>query len=180
MSQVKFEIFSDGGSFNNGFKRPDLPQLCSMGIVLTLNEKIIFSGSKGFEGEHATISFAELNGAITALKLLERKIKSLKTEIKKPYKVDLYSDSQFVIKGATEWINGWVVRNWTNAAGATVGQVDLWKELYFDYIKSKDWDINFIHIKGHTNKDDFYSRMNSECDRLAVNKIKQMKIEKGL
>ena len=114
MSKAHFKIFSDGGSFNNGYKNPDLPQFSTSGIVITLNENVLFEGSKGHEGDHATISYAELYGAILACKVLEKKL-SVVNGISKPYRVTLYSDSQYVVKGAMEWMPGWKKRVWKNA-----------------------------------------------------------------
>ena len=43
--------------------------------------------------------------------------------------VVLYTDSQYVHKGITEWMSGWVKRNWTTSSGKPVKNVDLWKQL---------------------------------------------------
>ena len=88
MEKAHWKIYSDGGSFNNGYKNPDLPQFCASGIVMTLNENVFFSRSKGYEGDHATISYGELNGALMALKLLDKKLKTI-NGINKPYRVTL-------------------------------------------------------------------------------------------
>lgn len=179
MTKAHFKIFSDGGSFNNGYKNPDLPQFATSGIVVTFNESVIFKGSKAYEGEHATISYAELNGAILALKSLKRKIDSIEG-LSKPYRVTLYSDSQYVVKGVMEWRPGWKKRGWKNAAGVTVAQVDLWKELDSDFLCNPDWDIDFVHVKGHTNGQDFESRMNQLCDDLCTEKLLEIKNKNGL
>ena len=170
---MEYIIFSDGGSFNNGYKDPNLPQFCSSGIVLTLNEQVIFEGSKGFEGDYATNSYGEVNGALMALKVLEKKVKG--AGIKPPYYVKVYSDSQYTVKGANEWIKGWKKRGWVNSSGEVVKQVDLWKEMDKRFLSNREWKIEFVHVKGHTNAQDFYSRMNQKCDDLCTAKIKEMR-----
>ena len=179
MTKAHFKIFSDGGSFNNGYKNPDLPQFSTSGIVITLNENVLFEGSKGHEGDHATISYAELYGAILACKVLEKKLSKV-NGISKPYRVTLYSDSQYVVKGAMEWMPGWKKRGWKNAAGETVAQVDLWKEFDSKFLSNPDWDIDLIHVKGHTNKQDFLSLMNDKCDSLCTSKLQELKDKNSL
>jgi ribonuclease HI len=181
MSKARFHVFSDSASFNNGYKQgKDIPQICTIGIVITLNEKIVYRGVKGFEGPHATISFGELTGAITVLDKLKEKIESLKSPVSKPYRVEVTSDSQFVIKGVNEWMKGWLRRGWKNNAGSPVGQIELWKDLKARYLDDEDWDIEWSHIKGHTGADDFRSQMNDLCDKIASKKLKEMKKEMGL
>jgi ribonuclease HI len=41
----------------------------------------------------------------------------------------LHTDSQYVMKGITEWINGWKARGWRTAAKEPVKNVDLWTKL---------------------------------------------------
>ena len=49
--------------------------------------------------------------------------------LKRPCKVSLYLDSQYVRKGMTEWIHGWKARGWRTAAKQPVKNVDLWQRL---------------------------------------------------
>lgn len=185
MSKALFKIFSDGSSFNNGYKNPDLPQFAACGIIITLNEKIIYRGKKGFDDQ--TISYAELKGAILGLDKLAEIISTQGDKINKPYRVELYSDSQFVVKGKEEWMHNWLesvedwrTGIWINSQGKEVGQLDLWKELKGNYLDSDDFDITFIHIKGHSKGESFEQKMNNECDKIAGEKIKEMKKKMGL
>ena len=143
MSKALFKIFSDGSSFNNGYKNPDLPQFAACGIIITLNEKIIYRGKKGFDDQ--TISYAELKGA-----------------------------------NWLESVEDWRTGIWINSQGKEVGQLDLWKELKGNYLDSDDFDITFIHIKGHSKGESFEQKMNNECDKIAGEKIKEMKKKMGL
>lgn len=174
-----FRVYSDGASFNNGRKDPSKRQLAACGCVITLNGKIVWKGCRGFPDQ--TNNYGELAGAIAVLDKLAEKIASLKrAKISKPYRVQLVSDSQFVVKGATEWMPGWIRRGWRNREGETVGQVELWKDLKERYLDNPDWEIEFIHVRGHTGKDDFDSRMNELCDRLAAEKLERMRKELGV
>ena len=60
----------------------------------------------------------ELQAVIEALRALTR-----------PCEVELYADSQYVLKGVTEWLRGWKAKGWRTASGAAVKNVDLWQQL---------------------------------------------------
>lgn len=180
--ELIFEIFSDGGSFNNGYKDANKPMFASCGIVITLNGKILKKASKLFDDK--TISYAELKGSILALDLLKKRILDKYPDIDKPYKIKLYSDSQFVVKGINEWMPNWIRKCkdwktdiWYNASGNEVGQYELFREMKLKYLDNPDFDITFIHVKGHTKKTDFLSEMNDICDSLCTKKIKEHKKE---
>jgi ribonuclease HI len=66
--------------------------------------------------------------------------------LKRPCRVILHTDSQYVQKGITEWINGWKARGWKTAAKEPVKNVDLWKKLD-EVIRTHD--IDWIWVKGH-------------------------------
>ena len=62
--------------------------------------------------------------------------------IKTDEHIDIYSDSQYVVKGITEWANSWIKKNWKK-----VKNVDLWKELHT--LNSKH-DISWNWVKAHS------------------------------
>ena len=77
----------------------------------------------------------ELQAAIEALKALKR-----------PSKITIYSDSQYVVQGITEWIDGWKKRGWKNAAKKPVSNQDLWEALdQLNHIHQVTWQW----VKGH-------------------------------
>jgi ribonuclease HI len=89
-----------------------------------------------FGGERATTNNRmELTAVIEALKALNR-----------PCRVILHTDSQYVQKGITEWINGWKARGWKTAAREPVKNADLWKTL--DEVV-RTHDIDWVWVKGH-------------------------------
>lgn len=77
----------------------------------------------------------ELMAAIQALNAL-----------KKASDVDLYTDSQYVRKGITEWMNNWKRRNWRTAAGKPVKNRDLWEALDSALAPHQ---VDWHWVKGH-------------------------------
>ena len=60
--------------------------------------------------------------------------------------VEVYTDSQYVQKGITEWIHGWKQRGWKTAAKKPVKNADLWQAL--DSAQSRH-DVSWHWVKGH-------------------------------
>ena len=77
----------------------------------------------------------ELMAAIQALEAL-----------KKPCKVELHTDSQYVKNGVTQWIHGWKARGWKTADKSPVKNEDLWKRL--DAARSRH-QVDWRWVKGH-------------------------------
>ena len=91
-----------------------------------------------FGGELATTNNRmELTAVIEAL-----------TALKRPCKVTLFLDSEYVRKGITEWIHGWKARGWRTAAKQPVKNVELWQKL--DGIVSQSAHVTtWKWVKGH-------------------------------
>jgi ribonuclease HI len=84
-----------------------------------------------------------------------------------PASVRLVSDSEYVIKGLKEWLDGWKARGWRTAAKKPVKNEDLWREL--DALRGihrlrPEW------IRGHNEHPE-----NTRCDALAVAAIDRMR-----
>ena len=91
-----------------------------------------------FGGELATTNNRmELTAVIEAL-----------TALKRPCKVTLFLDSEYVRKGITEWIHGWKARGWRTAARQPVKNVELWQKLDAVVIQSGH-QITWKWVKGH-------------------------------
>jgi ribonuclease HI len=132
------EIFTDGACRGN-------PGKGGYGIILKYGNHIKeMSGSEN----RTTNNRMELTGAIVGLK-----------ELKKPCRVTLHSDSQYLAKGITEWIQKWKEKGWRTASKKPVRNQDLWKEL--DRL-SGIHQIRWKWIKGHAGHAE-----NERCDRLA-------------
>ncbi len=87
-------------------------------------------------------------------------VKSL-AELKKPCRVDLYSDSRYVVDAFNlGWVNSWIKNGWAKSDGSPVKNIDLWKKIIE---LSRPHKINWIWVKGHSDNE-----FNARCDRLAV------------
>ncbi len=68
--------------------------------------------------------------------------------LKRPCAVTLHIDSQYVLKGITEWIHSWKARGWRTAAKAPVKNVDLWQRLDA-LLVSGGHTIDWRWVRGH-------------------------------
>ena len=67
--------------------------------------------------------------------------------LKRPCQVDLYTDSQYVRKGITEWMVGWKKNGWKTAARKPVKNEDLWRALDEEVARH---EIRWHWVKGHS------------------------------
>jgi ribonuclease HI len=102
----------------------------------------------GYEPD-TTNNRMELRAAIESLKAL-----------KSPCTVDLYTDSQYVRRGITEWITGWQARGWKTADKKPVKNKDLWEELL---AALAGHTITWHWVEGHNG-----DAHNERVDQLAV------------
>jgi ribonuclease HI len=91
----------------------------------------------------------ELTAAAAALEALTR-----------PCRVVLHTDSEYLRNGVTRWQTGWVRRNWRNAAGDPVANMDLWRRV-LDAAKAHT--IDWRWVRGHSG-----DAMNERADVLAT------------
>jgi ribonuclease HI len=80
--------------------------------------------------------------------------------IRRPSTVEIYSDSQYVLKGLNEWMDGWIARGWKNASKKPVKNRDLWERL--DKLR-RVHTLHYHWIEGHAGHPE-----NERCDQLAV------------
>ena len=66
--------------------------------------------------------------------------------LKRPCKVLLHVDSQYVMKGMTYWIHGWKQRGWRTADKKPVKNADLWQRMEEEVAKHT---ITWKWVKGH-------------------------------
>ena len=137
-------IYSDGACSGN-------PGPGGWGAVMIsgAHVKEICGGEPG-----TTNNRMELMAAIQALEAL-----------KKPCKVELHTDSTYVMKGISEWIFGWKKRGWKTADGKPVKNDDLWRRL--DTARARQ-DVSWNWVKGHAGHE-----LNERADALARKGLEQ-------
>ena len=123
MERVK--IYTDGACKGN-------PGPGGYGCIIVRNGKTL--ELKGGE-KVTTNNIMELTAAIVALQQLE-----------KPSEVELTTDSQYLVKGMKEWVDGWVRKNWVNSSKQPVKNKDLWQKLLQ---LSERHKIRWIWVRGH-------------------------------
>jgi len=143
------EIFADGACSGN-------PGIGGYGAILRSGRKC--SELSGYE-KLTTNNRMEMLAVITALEALKR-----------PCMVRITTDSNYIVKGMTEWIEGWRRNNWKNSQKKDVLNRDLWERLLR---AAEDHEIEWEWIKGHHGHDE-----NERCDLLATEAVK--KCRKGL
>ena len=118
-------IYSDGACKGN-------PGPGGWGAVLVSgdHEKEMFGGEAG-----TTNNRMELTAVIEALRALKR-----------PCRIAVYTDSQYVQKGIKEWLPGWKARGWKTADKKPVKNADLWQTL--DDL-TQPHQIEWHWVRGH-------------------------------
>ena len=86
-------------------------------------------------------------------------IMALRT-LKRPCEVELWTDSEYLRLGITEWIHGWMKRNWKTANRQPVKNAELWRELLEETRRHR---IHWHWVKGHSGQ-----HGNEMADQLAV------------
>ena len=82
------------------------------------------------------------------------------TALTRPCKVVLHTDSQYLRDGITRWHVGWVSKNWRNAAGDPVKNMDLWRRILD---AAKPHEVEWVWVRGHAG-----NVMNERADVLAT------------
>ncbi len=126
MNQVV--IYTDGACKGN-------PGPGGWGVLLRSpdgSEKELFGGDR-----NTTNNRMEMMAVIQAL-----------TALKRPCAITLFIDSQYVLKGITEWLAGWKAKGWKTAAKQPVKNVDLWQQLD-GLVAHGGHKIDWQWVKGH-------------------------------
>jgi len=143
MTQKHVKIYTDGACSGN-------PGPGGWGALLVYGEteKELSGGEKD-----TTNNRMEMMGVIMALESL-----------KEACKIDLYTDSKYVLQGATEWMKGWKAKGWKTASKDPVKNKDLWERL--DEAMQRH-DLKWHWVKGHAGHVE-----NERVDELARGAIK--------
>ncbi len=132
------EIFCDGACSGN-------PGVGGYGAILRSGDfEKELSGAAG----ETTNNRMEMTAALEALMALKR-----------PCKVTITTDSQYLVKGMTEWLPGWIKRGWVNSKKEPVLNRDLWERLVATV---KIHEVSWAWVRGHNGHAE-----NERCDELA-------------
>ena len=123
-------------------------------LLLAGNQEKVLRGGD----PQTTNNRMELTAAIRAFESLKR-----------PCEIDLYTDSEYLRRGITEWLAGWKMRNWRRKDGV-LANADLWQRL--DELQSAH-KVNWKWLRGHAG-----NANNERVDRLARQSIKDMHLER--
>jgi ribonuclease HI len=131
-------IFTDGSCRGN-------PGPGGWGAILIFgeHEREIWGGEAA-----TTNNRMELTAAVEALNALKR-----------PCRVELHTDSQYVRTGITQWLSLWKARGWRTTTKGAVKNEDLWRRL--DEASARH-EIDWRWVKGHAGHD-----LNERADQLA-------------
>ncbi len=145
-NETVVEIFCDGACSGN-------PGVGGYGAILRFggHEKEISGGAI-----ETTNNRMELSAAIEALRLLKR-----------PCTVSVTTDSQYLARGATEWIHSWRRNGWRNSRREAVLNRDLWEALLE---LSRMHQIDWKWVRGHDGHPE-----NERCDSLAREAIRKIR-----
>lgn len=137
---MQYVLHTDGSCLGN-------PGPGGVGVVMLLDGKMV--DSHGEYLKYTTNNEAELLAAIVGINM---GVNAGATEIV------LYSDSKYVINGATSWMHNWKAKDWTKKGGP-IKNLELWMIIYDLNEKHK---ITWVWEKGHAN-----SMYNTMADGLA-------------
>lgn len=87
--------------------------------------------------------------------------------LSEPTRVHVVTDSQYVVRGMTQWINGWRRKRWKTASGQPVKNKDLWLKLLE---LADEHQVSWEWIRGHSGHP-----QNERADYLAKRAIADMK-----
>ena len=131
------QVYTDGACTGN-------PGPGGWGAVLLRDgKKKRISGGEAY----TTNNRMELTAALSALQIID-----------KPSQIALYTDSEYLKKGITEWLPGWKARNWKRKGGP-LANIDLWQAL--DQALQRH-TVSWHWVRGHAGH-----LLNEEADRLA-------------
>jgi ribonuclease HI len=128
--QKHITIFTDGASSGN-------PGPGGWGTIVAYDDRVVELGGRE---DKTTNNRMELQAVLEGLTFVVE-------ERMGDQPIKLFTDSSYVANGITSWIIGWQKRNWTNQAGETIANVDIWKKMVHVL---KEVHISITNISGHS------------------------------
>lgn len=144
--EKEIEIYTDGCSLGN----PGPGGYAA--LIKDGNREIILTGGEPY----TTNNRMELLSVIKALAFF-----------KEPQRIKLFTDSEYVLKGATLWLPNWIKRGFKNSQGESVKNKDLWLQLLelLNYHR-----VEFVKVVAHSGHTE-----NERVDKLAKEEAKKWK-----
>lgn len=145
-------VYTDGACSNNG------KQNALSGYGIYFSDGDIRNESEKIKGDKHTNNIAELTAFIRALEILQE-------EIIRNEQINIYTDSEYVIKCASSYGEKLYRNDWKTSNNKNPPNVELVKkahELFKDL-----FNVKLIHVNAHTNKQDIHSIGNENADKLA-------------
>lgn len=145
---MKIVIYTDGSSRGN-------PGPGGWSAIVMTDDEVIELGGRE---DLTTNNRMELLGAIHGLKEVDRRAVPVK-------EVEVLTDSQYVKKGMTEWIDGWIKRGWKGSTKKPVLNQDLWEMLKKeeDRLKGEGVKVVWTYVQAHVG-----ITMNERADTIAT------------
>jgi ribonuclease HI len=151
MAEASLKIYTDGGCSGN----PGPGGWAYVMIIQTFQGEKVIASAKGGE-KNTTNNKMELSAVIEALRAL-KKMNDV------PRQAVIYTDSQYVQKGITEWIRAWKRNSWKTSDKSPVKNKELWEEL--DALAS-EFPLSWQWVKGHAG-----NKFNEMCDEMTQKAI---------
>jgi ribonuclease HI len=149
--EASLKIYTDGGCSGN----PGPGGWAFVMVLDTFQGGKILTEQSGGEKD-TTNNRMELTAVIESLR-------ALKTMVNVPRQVAIYTDSQYVQKGITQWINNWKRNAWRTSDKKPVKNQDLWIEL--DSLAG-EFPLKWEWVRGHAGHE-----YNERCDRMTQEAI---------
>lgn len=143
---TKVDIWTDG-SYNRHNEK------CAWAFVVKVNGVFVHEDSGEIFDDHRSTNVAEMTAIIKALEFVDECTKGIKENTT----LQVYSDSQYCVKGIEEWIHAWRVKRYQGKKN-----VALWKHMYDLVYNTKYIYVGFEWVRGHTGIEE-----NERCDYLA-------------
>lgn len=156
-----FKLYTDGGFCNTQSKGIGSWAFILLKYDEKKKEYVELTKDSGREFD-TTNNKMELKAVLKGVEALEKNGEfDLKAD-----ELEIVSDSMYVIKGSTEWVDKWKEHDWKTLTGKDVKNQDLWLKII--KIKDKYQNLKFNWVKGHDN-----DKFNIECDAMCQAKIRE-------
>ena len=157
---MKITIYTDGSSRGN-------PGPGGWGAIIMSDHEVIELGGRE---DMTTNNKMELLGTIEGLRHIngrQETIDNNKDNVHhtKITSVEVCTDSQYVKKGMTEWIDGWIKKGWKTSTKSDVLNKDLWEALLHEEkrLKNSGVSISWTYVRGHNG-----DPLNERADTIAT------------